>query len=101
MTPLKHSLKRELLINGRPFVVTLSTESLKLTAKGRRNGLQLRWTDLVTGDAALSVALNASVTAFSSDVHGRPALPQSRSQQLAAVKKARAGRSRRFSETSG
>ncbi len=64
MTPLKNPLKRELLINQQPFVVTLSTQSLKLTAKGKRKGLELQWRDLVSGAAALSAALNASVGKF-------------------------------------
>lgn len=64
MTPLKNTLKRELVINKQAFVVTLTPESLKLTAKGKRNGLELHWRDLVSGEAALSAALNASVGKF-------------------------------------
>lgn len=33
----------------------------KLTPKGRRKGHELRWKDLVSGEAALAVALNASL----------------------------------------
>ena len=68
MTPLKNTLKRELLIDKRAFVVTLSTESLKLTAKGKRKGLELQWRDLVSGEAALAAALNASVGRFTPDI---------------------------------
>jgi hypothetical protein len=63
-TPLDKTLKRELNINGRAFIVALSPEGVKLTLKGRRLGLELRWTDLVNGEAALAVALNASVGRF-------------------------------------
>jgi hypothetical protein len=63
-TPLDKTLKRELHINGRAFIVALSPDGVKLTLKGRRHGLQLRWTDLVNGEAALAVALNASVGKF-------------------------------------
>jgi hypothetical protein len=42
-------------------MVTLSPEGLKLTEKGKRLGRELTWKDLVSGDAALSAALNASV----------------------------------------
>ena len=59
-TPLTKPLKRELQIQGRPFVVTLSAEGIKLTVKGKRKGQELRWEDLVSGEAALAVALNAS-----------------------------------------
>jgi len=60
-TPLEKTLKRELLVNGRAFVLTLSPEGLKLTRKGGRKGLELKWADLVSGEAALAVALNASI----------------------------------------
>ena len=60
-TPLEKTLKRELLLNGRAFVLTICPEGLKLTRKGRRKGLELKWADLVSGEAALAVALNASI----------------------------------------
>jgi hypothetical protein len=60
-TPLSKLLKRELKIKGQRFIVTLSPDGLKITPKGKRKGLELRWEDLVSGDAALAVALNASV----------------------------------------
>jgi hypothetical protein len=63
-TPLDKTLKRELNIHGRAFIVALSPDGVKLTLKGRRHGLELRWTDLVNGEAALAVALNASVGKF-------------------------------------
>ncbi len=62
MTPLTKPLKREVNIKGRPFVVTLSPEGIALTLKGKRKGLVLHWDDLVTGDAALATALNASLS---------------------------------------
>lgn len=64
-TRLEKALRRELRINGRPFTVAISPESLKLTLKGKRKGLELKWTDLVSGEVALAVALNASVGRFS------------------------------------
>jgi hypothetical protein len=42
-------------------MVTLSPEGLKLTEKGKRLGRELTWKDLVSGDATLSAALNASL----------------------------------------
>jgi hypothetical protein len=60
-TPLRTTLKRALTIDGREFVVTLTPEALKLTLKGKRNGVELAWKELVNGDAALAVALQASV----------------------------------------
>jgi hypothetical protein len=60
-TRLDKTLKREISIGGKPFVVALSPEGLKLVGKGRRKGLELSWEDLTSGDAALATALNASV----------------------------------------
>jgi hypothetical protein len=61
-TKLNKQLKREIDVEGKPFMVTLSPEGLKLTEKGKRLGRELTWKDLVSGDAALSAALNASVS---------------------------------------
>jgi len=61
MTKLDRPLKREIEIDGNPFVVTLTPEGLKLTAKGKRNGQELAWKDLVNGQAAMATALNASL----------------------------------------
>jgi hypothetical protein len=40
----------------------VAPEALKLTQKGHRNGVELRWKDLVGGDAAIASALQASLT---------------------------------------
>ena len=61
MTKLEGTLRREISIDGEPFTVAISPEGLKLAPKGRRKGYELRWKDLVSGEAALAVALNASV----------------------------------------
>jgi len=60
-TPLEKTLKRELPIKGQNYVIAISPEGLKLTLKGRRKGVELKWEDLVSGEAALAVALNASL----------------------------------------
>ena len=60
-TKLEKPLKRELDIGGAPHVLTITPESLKLVPKGKRKGLELAWKDLVSGDAALAVALRASL----------------------------------------
>ncbi len=64
MTPLDKSLKRALTINGHDYVVTLAPETLKITEKGHRIGVELKWADLVSGESALAVALQASVGKF-------------------------------------
>jgi hypothetical protein len=60
-TKLEKTLKREISIHGKAFVVSLSPEGMKLVGKGRRKGLELSWEDLTSGEAALATALNASV----------------------------------------
>ena len=61
MTRLDGPLKREIDIRGNAHVITLTPGGFKLTRKGRRLGLQIAWEDLVSGDAAMAAALNASL----------------------------------------
>jgi len=61
MTKLDKPLKRELQLKKDHFVLTIDPDGLKLTKKGRRKGVEIAWKDLVSGDAAMAVALNASV----------------------------------------
>ncbi|UHQ21573.1 hypothetical protein LVB77_12860 [Lysobacter sp. 5GHs7-4] len=61
MTPLDKPLRRELSIGDQRYTLTIDPERLKLVEKGRRKGLELRWSELVSGDAALAVALQASL----------------------------------------
>jgi hypothetical protein len=60
-TKLEKPLKREILIEGRPYVLTISPDGFKLVEKGRRKGQELSWKDVVSGQAALATALNASL----------------------------------------
>jgi hypothetical protein len=60
-TKLNKQLKREIEIDGKPYMVTLSPEGVKLTEKGKRLGKELTWKDLVSGDTALSSTLSASL----------------------------------------
>ena len=83
-TRLDKTLKREITLEGRTFILAVSPEGLKLTLKGKRKGQELRWGDLVSGDAALATALNASLGTFSADAGpaaaewSRPAEPPAR-----------------------
>jgi hypothetical protein len=61
MTRLDKPLKRELKIKGKPHVLTIDAEGLKLTRKGRRKGIEIQWVALANGDAAMAAALNASL----------------------------------------
>ena len=62
-TKLEGQLKREIAIGDDAYTLTLAPEGFVLARKGRRKGLEIRWADLVNGEAALATALNASVTA--------------------------------------
>jgi hypothetical protein len=54
-TKLDKVLKREIDIGGKPYMLAISPEGLKLTEKGRRKGQELSWKDLVGGQAAVAV----------------------------------------------
>ena len=60
-TKLEAPLKREIIINGEPYIVTIAPHGLKFVPKGRRKGYELEWQALVSGEAALAAALNASL----------------------------------------
>ena len=61
MTKLDKPLKRELKVKREAYVLTIDPDGLRLTRKGRRKGVEIAWKDLVSGDAAMAVALNASL----------------------------------------
>lgn len=61
MTPLDKPLRREIVVGDTHYTLVIDPEGLKLTEKGRRKGIELRWKDLTTGDAAVAAALQASV----------------------------------------
>ncbi|QQP97074.1 hypothetical protein [Lysobacter enzymogenes] len=52
MTKLDKPLRRELEIDGKAYTLTVDPDGLKLTEKGRRNGVELRWAALAAGDDA-------------------------------------------------
>jgi hypothetical protein len=54
-------LQRELLIDGKAYVLTIGPDRFRLVAKRHRKGLEFAWQDLVSGEAALATALNASL----------------------------------------
>ena len=62
-TRLDGPLKREIDIAGAPYTLTLTPDGLTLVLKGKRKGFHVAWSALVSGDAALATALNASLAA--------------------------------------
>ena len=80
-TKLDGSLKRELSIQGKPYTLTISPSGLHLAPKGRRKGYELAWVDFVSGDAALAVALNASLASGPKFEPAKPNAPAARSKR--------------------
>jgi hypothetical protein len=61
-TVLDRELKRQVTVDGVDYTVAVNPDGLRLTGKGKRTPqVELRWRDLLSGDAAMAVALNASL----------------------------------------
>ena len=55
-------------MEGADYTVALEPQGMRLVAKGkRRPQVELLWSDLLSGEAALAVALNASLSANQGD----------------------------------
>ena len=62
-TVLDKELKRQVTVDGMDYTVAVGPEGIRLTGKGKRKPeVELRWRDLLSGEAALAVALNASLS---------------------------------------
>jgi hypothetical protein len=61
-TKLTCAFKRELDLNGEKYTLTVAPEGFKLVLKGKRKGIELAWSSLINGDAALATALNATLS---------------------------------------
>src|SRR3982751_713179 len=61
-TVLYKQLKRQVTVDGADYTVALDPDGIRLTGKGKRKPeVELHWRDLLSGEAALAVALNASL----------------------------------------
>lgn len=60
-TKLSSPLRREFAIGATPHVLTIDPDGFKLVVKGKRKGIEIAWRDLVSGEAAMAVALKASL----------------------------------------
>jgi hypothetical protein len=62
-TVLDKELTRQVTVDGVDYTVAVGPEGIRLAGKGRRTPeVELRWRDLLSGEAAMVVALNASLT---------------------------------------
>jgi hypothetical protein len=61
-TALDKDLKRQITVDGMAYTVALNADGFRLTGKGKRKPeIELLWRDLLSGDTAMAVALNASL----------------------------------------
>ena len=60
---LDKTIKRELELDGKLYTVAIAPEGIKVTEKGRRNGQEMTWRTLISGDATLNADLKSSVDA--------------------------------------
>ena len=86
VTKLDRTLRREVAIRHRPYIVTLDGDGLRLTLKGHRKGQELRWDDFVSGDAAFAVALNASLSHANDKPPQRKALAEAKPRARSRAK---------------
>jgi hypothetical protein len=63
MTPkMEKALRREVELEGQPYVVTLSPTGVRIIAKGKRSGArEMSWLELVSGEAELQLDLLRSL----------------------------------------
>ena len=64
---LDKTIKRELEIDGKAYTIAISPEGVKVTEKGRRNGPEVTWRTIISGDATLNESLKASVESSSGE----------------------------------
>ena len=62
-TKLDKAIKRELVQGDKTYTVTIAPEGIKVVEKGRRNGIELSWPSIISGDASLNESLKISVDA--------------------------------------
>lgn len=60
---LDKTIKRELEIDGKTYTIAIGPDGVKVTEKGRRNGPELSWRSIVSGDSTLTSELNRSIDA--------------------------------------
>jgi hypothetical protein len=88
-TVLDKELKRQVTVDGVDYTITLGPEGIRLTGKGKRKSeVELRWRDLLSGEAAMAVALNASLA--TRQTANRPEAGQSSNRSNSRLPKNRA-----------
>ncbi len=62
-TKLDKAIKRELVLGDKTYTITIAPDGLKVVEKGKRNGKELSWSSIVSGDATLNENQRISVDA--------------------------------------
>ncbi len=60
---LDKTIKRELELDGRTYTIAIGPDGVKVTEKGRRNGPEMSWRQIISGEAQLTSDLNRSIDA--------------------------------------
>jgi hypothetical protein len=63
-TRLDKALKREIEVEGKLYTATISPGGIKVVEKGKRNGNEISWESIISGDAALTRDLRISLDAM-------------------------------------
>ena len=88
-TILGKEVKRRITVDGVDYTVVVDPEGIRLTGKGKRTPeVELRWRDLLSGEAAMAIALNASLTkrqtATTTETEGSPDRTSKRASKKSA-----------------
>jgi hypothetical protein len=60
---LDKTIKRELEFDGKTYTIAIGPDGVKVTEKGRRNGPEMSWRSIISGEATLASELNRSIDA--------------------------------------
>ncbi|HSC64615.1 MAG TPA: hypothetical protein VLD35_13320 [Caldimonas sp.] len=91
-TVLDKELRRQVTVDGVDYTVAVDPDGIRVTGKGKRKPeVELHWRDLLSGDAAMAVALNASLG--SRRAAGKPASEPSVERASPRAPKKKSGRS--------
>jgi hypothetical protein len=63
-TRMDKGLKREIEVDGKLYTATISPDGIKVVEKGKRNGHEISWQSIISGDAALTRDLRISLDAM-------------------------------------
>ncbi len=63
-TRLDKTIRRELVLHGALYTVTITSDGVRIVPKGKRAGHEISWETLLSGDADLRRDLNISIDAY-------------------------------------